>query len=216
MGSETMQQQVGDALIESLKDRAREGLRSSSQLEEEEFAHIDNLRHRQDLARVYYGASWQYRLGLLLMATEEERATHVRAQIIDYASVVEGLLSDAVAHAIRHGFAVGDSWLFCDPSAHKKRINWKVQSIDNQVGRQSFCWLVDVSAQFGIVSLGLVPRLHDMRRERNTVHLRQHSAIGKIAYTNQSKKAFETATECIAATKAWKNARPEPRARWRP
>jgi len=203
-----IQEQFGEMLIATFAEFARSDIRSVADLEADEFSHISSRDHRRNLAQVFYGARWIYKLGLALLVRDEERAAHVRAQIVDYASIVEGLLSDCVAHAIRHGYCVGDRYRYRDPDRRQQRINWNVQDIDAQLGKCSFWWLITIAADFGIVEGGLVDELQYLRLDRNDVHLRQHSAVGSSAYLNRSKRAFDLVCRTIAATKAWKRAHP--------
>jgi len=85
-------------------------------------------------------------------------------------------------------------------------------TIEQQVGRQSLFWLIAVSEQFEIIPAELSGKLDELRKERNKVHLRQHAEIGQVAYTNQSKKAFELTEATVTATKSWKTAHPAPQA----
>jgi hypothetical protein len=50
---------------------------------------------------------WIYKLGLALLVKDAEQLAHVRAQILDYASVCEGHLGDMVRHAIVSGHVNG-------------------------------------------------------------------------------------------------------------
>jgi hypothetical protein len=145
-----------------------------------------------------------YKLGLALLSRDEERAAHVRAQLVDYGSVVEGLLSHCVAHSIHSGHTKGDAFRWQDPDKKRHPIDWDLQSPETQIGRQSFWWLIRVAWEFGILATRLREDLDWLRKQRNTVHLRQRSALGQTAYLNQSKRAFELVIKTISETKAWK------------
>jgi len=99
--SKPIQEQFGAQVIDVFAAFARADLKTPAQLEADEFSHVTDDSLRMALAQVLYGVRWIYKLGPALLTKDEERAAHVRAQIVDYASVCEGLLSYCVAHAIR-------------------------------------------------------------------------------------------------------------------
>jgi len=203
-----IQEQFGEMLIATFADFARKDIKSAAELEADEFAHVSDPDHRRDLARVCYGARWLYKLGLALLVRDEERAAHIRAQVVDYASVVEGLLSDSVAHAIKGGHCIGAGYLYSDPDKQQYLVNWRVKDIDAQVGRRSFWWLIRIAGEFGIVQGALLTDLQYLRQDRNDVHLRQSSAVGSAGYLSQSRRAFDLMCRTIVSTKAWKKAHP--------
>jgi hypothetical protein len=98
-----IQEQFGQQVIDAFAKFARSDLRSPADLAANEFSHISDASLRKHLSEVFYGVRWIYKLGLALLTKDEERAAHVRAQIVDYGSVSEGLLSHCVEHAIRNG-----------------------------------------------------------------------------------------------------------------
>jgi hypothetical protein len=155
---------------------------------------------------VFYGTRWIYKLGLALLTKEAERAAHIRAQIVDYASVSEGLLSDCVAHAIRHGHTVGTAYTYRDPDRQAQPITWNAGNPEPMLHRLSFWWLIRIARDFGVITAALGDDLHWLRRQRNTVHLQERSALGRAAFLNQSRKAFDIATRTIRQTKTWKAA----------
>lgn len=207
MADKPIQEQFGEMLIGAFADFARADIKSVRDLEADEFSHVSDPDHRSNLARVHYGARWLYKLGLALLVQDEERAAHVRAQVVDYASIVEGLLSDAVAHAITAGYTVGDGYRYNDPDVQNHPINWNVKDVDAQLGKRSFWWLIRISQDFGIVQGELPKQLQYLRQDRNDVHLRQN-AVGAAAYLGQSRRAFELMCRVITSTKAWKKTHP--------
>jgi len=156
------------------------------------------------LAQVFYGARWIYKLGLALLTKNEERAAHVRAQIVDYASVCEGLLSFSIAHAIRRSHTVGTAYGFTDPDVQAHPITWNPASPEITLSKRNFWWLIRISREFGIVNPDLATDLHWLREERNSVHLRRFAAVGQRAFIHQSKHAFRIVTRTISQTRTWK------------
>ena len=187
---------------------ARLDLKSPDELEADEFSHIDDATLRRRLSEVFYGVRWIYKLGLALLAKNTERAAHVRAQIVDYASVSEALLVYCLAHAIRNGYTTGTGYGFKDPDTQGQPINWNVGHPEPMLRSQacSFWWMIRISREFGIINTALETDLHVLRKQRNAVHLQ--SAVGKMAFLNQSKGAYDTVTRTIRQTKAWKTAHP--------
>ena len=205
MPGKPIQEQLGERLIQSVADFARADLDSPEKLQAGRFAHVSDTKMREALARVFYGARWIYKLGLVLLTRGEERAAHVRAQIVDYAAVCEGLLSDSIAHAVANGHTVGDSHNWQDPDFKKKKVNWSGRRPEAVLQRSSLWWLIRVSKDFGIIDGPLAVELDWLRKHRNTVHLRQQTELGQQAYLNHSKQAFEIAAGTIGQTRAWKS-----------
>jgi hypothetical protein len=160
-----IQEQFGQQVIDAFAQFARSDLRAPDELEAHEFSHVSDATLRRRLAEVFYGVRWIYKLGLALLTKDAERAAHVRAQIVDYASVSEGLLADCLVHAIRNGYTTGTGYTFDDPN-------------------------------------------RKLRMQRNTVHLQERSAVGRTAFLNQSKRAFDAVTRTIRQTKKWKTTYP--------
>jgi hypothetical protein len=206
MANGVIQQQFGETVIEAFADFARADLDDPARLRAQSFDHIADGQLRTELSQVFYGARWIYKLGLALLTKDEERAAHVRAQIVDYASVCEALLSYCIAHAIRRGHTVGTAHRWSDPDRQTHPITWAVPQVDRTLARQTLWWLVRIAHEFRIINAGLERELQWLREQRNTVHLRARAAIGPTAFLNQSKRAFEITTESIRQTKLWKAA----------
>jgi len=68
--------------------------------------------------------------------------------------------------------------------------------------------MIWIARDFGIINASLEAELDWLRTQRNTVHLQERSAVGKTAFLNQSKRAFDTVTRTIRQTNAWKTAHP--------
>ena len=122
MPDRPIQEQFGQEVIEAFAKFARADLKTPLQLKADEFSHVADQALREELAQVFYGVRWIYKLGLALLTKDEERAAHVRAQIVDYASVCEGLLSYCLAHAIRQNHDIGTAHHWSDPDRRAKPI----------------------------------------------------------------------------------------------
>jgi hypothetical protein len=207
-----IQEHIGERAIEAFTEFARSDIPDVQTLETGQFAHIGDVSLRRALAQVYYGSRWIYKLGLVTLAKNEERAAHVRAQILDYASVCEALLSHANGHAIARGHAVGTAHLVSNPDekvpARRRPINWTSGSTEASLRKQSFWWHARIAREFLIISAKDFADLNWLREERNAVHVRQRVALGATAYLTQSKRAFETMNECIRKTKLWHASHP--------
>ncbi|MGW8127703.1 MAG: hypothetical protein ACWGG5_05030 [Stenotrophomonas sp.] len=208
MTGSNIQEHFGNKVIEAFANFAREDLDTPEDLEADSFAHITDQKLRKELAQVFYGARWLYKLGLALLAKNEEKAAHVRAQIVDYAAVSEALLSFCISHAIANGYAQGANYQFSDPGKNKKPISWNMASPERQVAKRSMWWLVAIGHEFGIINSTLKKDVDWLREQRNTVHLRARAALGPTAFLNQSMRAFEATTSLVSATKRWMAAHP--------
>lgn len=206
MPSKPIQEQFGERIIEAFAEFARADLDTPDALEAASFNHITDRQLRKELSQVFYGARWIYKLGLALLTKDEERAAHVRAQIVDYASVCEALLSYCIAHAIRSGHTLGTAYQWSDPDFQHKPITWNRAHPERTLGRQTMWWLVRIARDFRVIDAGLATELQWLREQRNTVHLRARAALGPTAFLNQSKRAFEATTAAIIQTKLWRAA----------
>lgn len=205
--SKQIQEQFGEKVIQAFTDFARADLKSSADLEKSEFSHIADAALRAALASALYGVRWIYKLGLALLTKNEERAAHIRAQIVDYASIVEAMISYHVERAIDGGLAIGAQCKFKDVK-QQQSIAWRPGQTANILRKQSFWWLVEVSREFGIITSQHADDLHWLREERNAVHIRQRVAVGSKAYINQSRRAYELVSESVRQSKLWSAAHP--------
>ncbi len=203
-----IQEQFGQRVIDVFADFARADLKSVAELEADEFAHIGDTNLRHHLAQVFYGSRWIYKLGLAMLTTDEERAAHIRAQLVDYASIVEATLSDAIRHAIVNGHTAGDGWNWKDPDKKTQRIRWNTARPDLLLGKQSFWWLIRVATDFGVLTKPFDGKLNRLREYRNQVHVRQRAAVNASGYLGQSREAYELMYKTIAATKHWRDVHP--------
>ena len=208
MSGKPIQEQFGQRVIDAFAEFARYDLKTPPELENDEFSHVTDPTLRQQLAEVFYGVRWIYKLGLALLTEDIERAAHVRAQIVDYASVAEALLADCLDHAIRHGHTTGTAYEYKDPDRQTKRITWNATNPEPMLRRMSFWWYIRIAEDFGVIRPSLAGDLQWLRKERNAVHLMQRSAVGRKAFLNQSRKAFTIVTEAIRQTKSWKGRHP--------
>ncbi len=204
--SNPIQEQFGERVIQAFTDFARADLKLPDELEAEEFAHVNDAGMRRCMAQVLYGSRWLYKLGLATLTRGEERAAHVRAQLVDYSSIVEGLLSDMIAHAIRKGHAKGTAYEWHDPDVMKRAIKWNTAAPEAALKKSSFWWLIRVARDFGIISQVLADDLDKLRRQRNDVHIRQMATLGPGAFLNQSKHAYGLVTQTLKATQKWRGA----------
>lgn len=201
-----IQEILGERVITMVADFSRSELKDPDQLAADEFAHVSDLQLRKALAQVFYGARWIYKLGLTLYVRDVERAAHVRAQIVDYASVCEALLSYCVKHAIASKHTTGDSHLWKDPDKRTRPLDWTRAAPDAVLKKQTLWWLVVVARDLGIIKPALAKQLDRLREERNAVHIKQRVALGGPAYLAESKQAFALVGETVRQTKLWKAA----------
>jgi len=204
LSDKPIQATLGERLIALVADFARADVPTPDQLAASEFAYVEDRALRAALADVYYGARWLYKLGLALLVKDTERAAHVRAQLVDYASICEALLSDAIGVAIRKGRYVGDVWKYSDPDRKSRPIPWELREPAALLSKQTFWWFVRIAREFGIVGDELTGSLDWLRNQRNAVHLRQFASLGHAAYLNQSKKAYGIMMQTISETKSWR------------
>lgn len=210
--SKDIQEQFGSTVIQTIIDFAKSDLKSVHQLENDEFSHIDEDDLRKSLALTYYGARWIYKLGLALLIKDEEQMAHVRTQVVDYGSVCEGLLSGCLLHALKKNCLRGKKYQYKQLNKTNrrikktgKRINWKVRNPFKQLQYQNFEWHIEVAAEEGIINHELKAKLHQMRRQRNTIHLRKRT---EKAFLGTSRNLYLTVRETIEQTKRWRNNNP--------
>ncbi len=203
--SKIIQETFGEKIIAAVGDFARADLKTVTVLEADEFAHVSDARLRTTLAEAYYGTRWLYKLGLALLVKDAEQMAHVRAQVMDYGAVCEGLLSDALHHALVTTRMAGQKYLRYNFKNPKATINWRVVDKLAQLTRQSFFWHIEVAFEENIIDQNLHGRLDTMRIERNTVHMRARAA-NQRAFIGTSRYLFETTFETVRQTKAWRAA----------
>ena len=203
LGSPTVQEEVGDRLIAAVMTFARADLQQASALENGLFRFVGEVPLRRALAQTFYGTRWLYKLGLALLAKDDELAAHIRAQVLDYGGVAEGLLSYSIAQALRKGRLKGTRYKYRDYKNPKDPITWNSLNPEPELAKQSFAWLIEIAADFGIVTPKLKTDLHWLRAQRNEVHLRHLVTIGRQAYLTRSERAFSVTLETASQTKHW-------------
>jgi hypothetical protein len=204
MVDKPIQEQFGEKLLETFRQFARSDLGSPAEYEANQFGHVADGELRTTLAETMYGARWLYKLGLALLVQDAELLAHVRAQVLDYASICEALLGEMIRHAISSNLAVGNKYKFRDTRTLTKPIPW-ARGIHAQFKELPFYWRIVVAAEEVIIDAPLADKLHNLRLERNTVHL--HSRTHR-AYLRTSRDAFSVLTETIQQTRTWRNANP--------
>lgn len=200
-----VQENFGEKIIEAVRGFANEDLKSVDELQLDEFSHVSDVPLRQMLAATFYGARWLYKVGLALLVRDAEQMAHVRAQVMDYGAVCEGLLSDALLHALTTARMRGAKHKLFDFNKPKAIINWQVANKLNKLTRQSFYWHIEVAEEEGIIDATLSRQLHAMREERNTVHMRARTYK---AFLSTSKSLFKTTLILIKQTKDWRKLNP--------
>jgi hypothetical protein len=199
MADKPIQELFGETLIEAFRQFARQDLTSVAELEANTFAFIDDVEARRTLAETLYGARWIYKLGLALLVTGDEQMAHVRAQVVDYAAICEDVLRHCISHAIRGNHMAGQKWGYEDTWHLTRPIPWNAQTGET-TRHLSLYWYIDVAHEEGIINDALKRRLHALRLERNSVHLRTRT---RKAFLSVSKSAFETLLATTDQVRAW-------------
>jgi hypothetical protein len=207
MTSKIIQEQFGQEIIDAMARFAKRDIKDVAALVADEFSHVANVELKQALAETLYGTRWLYKLGLALLANNHEQFAHVRAQIVDYASVAEALLADLIAQAFRKGKLSGPQWQkkFTRGSA---LLTWNSADPDKTVAGTTFEWRIKVAHESGIIDSTLTSKLNSIRTRRNTVHLTAKVMAGVSYYSGLAKRSHEAMLETIQQTKAWVVANP--------
>lgn len=193
-----IQEQFGETMLQAMREFARKDLGDPADYELNYFNHVGDGGLRTTLAETMYGARWLYKLGLALLVKDAEQLAHVRAQILDYASICEGLLSDMIRHAITSGHTKGAKYAV---NSRGQAINWAA-GVSTKLSKQNFFWMIEVAEEEGILTAALAVRLQNLRKERNTIHLRSRTYN---AYIGVSRSAFNVLTDTIDQTRDWRN-----------
>jgi hypothetical protein len=200
---ESVREALGDKLMEAVQSFARRDMDSVADLENKHFRFVKDASLREQIAKTFYGARWLYKLGLALLARDEELGAHVRAQVTDYGAVAEALLSYAIGFSIKHGRIKGDRYKWSNYVSRSKPIAWDARRPESALEAQSFAWLIEIAFDFGIIDKALKVDLHWLRDQRNTVHLRKLASIGRQAFLGRSMRAFNTVVETSAKCRTW-------------
>jgi hypothetical protein len=204
MADKPIQEQFGETLLEAVKNFARHDLGTAAEYENTHFAHVADGQLRTTLAETMYGARWLYKLGLALLVEDTELLAHVRAQVLDYASICEALLGEMLRYAISQNITIGRKYQFYNTRHLTKPIDWR-RGVHAKLQNLSLFWLIDVSHEENIINAALADDLHKLRKERNTIHL--HSRTHR-AYISTSRESFRVLMEAIRQTRDWRNAHP--------
>jgi hypothetical protein len=204
MADKPIQEHFGDTIICAIRQFASADVETVPQLEAQLLRHIEDANDRRVLAETRYGARWVYKLGLALLVRNEEQLAHVRAQVIDYAAVSEGLLRSMIEHALSRDIMRGQKHKYSNISKSKCPIDWS-NGISRGLKGRNFFWYIGVSEEEGVIDSPLAKRLHDLRLERNTVHLKSRTYK---AFIGTSKSAYGVLLDTVSQTQAWKHANP--------
>ena len=204
MADKPIQEQFGETIIAAVRAFARADMEDVPAIEQNYLSHMNDLGLRRALAETFFGARWIYKLGLALLVKDLEQMAHVRSQIIDYGPVCEGLLYDMIHHALTKNIMKGQKYRFVDTAHMTNSIRWST-GIDNNLAKQSFHWQINVAEDEGIVARPLPDRLHGLRKERNSVHLRLRT---QKTYLGASMNAYQVLLDTVEQTRTWKHTHP--------
>ncbi len=161
MSDRMIQEQFGQIFVDGLRAFARKDIASVDETMKD-LDHIIDIEFRRVLAECVYGARWMYKLGLAALAEPQERAAHIRTQVIDYAAATEGLLGEAISWGIANGHLTGQMWQFADYKRLQRKIAWSAKPRDDFVkNRISFAWLIAVASEEKLLSGALTRELTD-------------------------------------------------------
>jgi hypothetical protein len=207
MSNRVIQEQFGQEIIDAMARFAKRDIKEPAALEADEFAHVADNDMRRALAETLYGTRWLYKLGLALLASNQEQFAHVRAQIIDYASIAEALLADAIFQAFIKKKLIGAQWQLKNTWGNTP-LFWNQVDPMATIAKTTFEWRVEVAHQSGIIDGALSTQLNRIRTRRNTVHLTAKVMAGVVYYAGLAKRSHEAMHETIRQTAAWVRANP--------
>lgn len=207
MSNKIIQEQFGQAIIDAMAKFAKNDIKDVAALEADEFSHVADPAMKTALAETLYGARWLYKLGLALLANNQEQFAHVRAQIVDYASVAEALLADLIVQAYRKNKLQGQRWQ-CKYARGTTPLTWNAVNPEETVAHTTFEWRIIVAHESGIINSALSGQLNGIRTRRNTVHLTAKVKAGVSYYAGLAKRSHAAMFETIKQTKAWSVANP--------
>jgi hypothetical protein len=199
--SKVIQESFGQNIIDAIAKFARQDLDTVTELENKYLLHIGDNQLRRILAETLYGARWLYKLGLALLVRDEEQMAHVRAQMIDYCSVCEGVLSDMITHSIDQNYIRGNKYRYGDAVRLRYPISWTQNNLSAEMKKRSLKWLIEVALDEQIIDLNLYKNLEWLRQQRNAVHLRSRTFR---AFLGKSRSAFNYMKELFQQTQIWK------------
>jgi hypothetical protein len=193
-----VREQLGTATIASVCAFARATIRTSAKADRSIFSHVADADLRSAMSRTLYGTRWVYKLQLALTLEGEERAAHLRLQVLDYASLCEALLWDIIQYGGMTRRLKGRTLL----KVGKKSVDWSANGL--RAHFTTFSWLIDVARNASIVDKALAEWLHMLREARNTVHLTR-LAEGDVEYVmDVAKMALAVMHATATSTRDWK------------
>ena len=193
----------GKAIMSAVSDFARKGIADSSDLNEKWFDHIKDDGVRSAICDTFHGARWIYKLGLALLVDGKEQYAHVRAQVIDYGSICEMLLSEMIVHGLSNGKFTKEQYKFKD-TWKRQAIQWnRYVDIRPAVQSQKFWWHIAVAREERIIRPELATELDGLRKIRNTVHITEKINSNTTYHLSMSARALETLQKTINQTKSW-------------
>lgn len=207
MPEKKIQEQFGQAIIDAIASFAKRDIDAAADLEAVEFAHVANPDIRRALAETLYGTRWLYKIGLALLANNEEQFAHVRAQIVDYASICEALLADMIVQAYQKNRLQGNQQQYFYVNTNR-RMYWNTTNPMVSVHATTFEWRIIVAKESGIIDFALAKKLNSIRTRRNTVHLTLKVMMGVTYYAGLAKRSHEAMIDLITQTRAWVAANP--------
>ncbi len=187
-------------MIDAVVRFARKDIKDIPLLQKDEFSHVADPDLRIVLAETFYGARWLYKLGLALLANGDEQLAHVRAQVIDYGSIVETLLADLIIEGYKKNKLQGSQF---NTDMYGKSLNWSVAKSSSIVFKQSFFWRIKVAEESKIIDANLSKKLSNIRIKRNTVHLTQKVESRVTYFSRLAKESNVAMLEAITQTKVW-------------
>lgn len=193
----------GAAVIQALTEFARTGIPDPAKMDANWFEHIQDKTVREAVCDTFYGARWHYKTGLALLVEKKEQYAHVRAQVIDYASICETLLVEMIIHGIAKAKLAKQQYQFMDFQQTKK-LYWKT-GVRTKAEKQSFAWYIRVAKEEGIIDAQLATDLEGIRTLRNTVHITERAKKSNAYSLKVSDDAFRIMQRTINQTKSWFN-----------
>lgn len=209
MSKKSIQEQFGQATIDAMTLFAKRDIGTISDLQTNEFSHVANPKVKKAMAETLYGSRWIYKTGLAMLANGVEQHAHVRAQIIDYTSIAEALLIDAITVAFKKGKLSGPQHTNASLQAGKVALlTWNAAHPHKTVEGRPFKWQIIVASESGIINSKLATDLQKMREHRNTVHIVVKAANNTSYSADLAKEALSAMNRTIKQTKAWMAANP--------
>ena len=157
MSRPIVQTALGDAIIKGIVQFVRADIHTPTSYVRF-LSHVNAAPLRQTIAEGIYGARWIYKLGLVLLVSDDELLAHCRAQIMEYAAAAEAIIQNMVS---------------------QKVTNMK---------QWTFKQLINKANSLGIIDSRMRWRLHYLRELRNEIHMGRRKKYrflrsSKFAYT---------------------------------